>query len=442
MDPDPTDPVDPGDGDGQGDGSGDGGGGQQPPAPIDTPGSVVTGSSVSNGVTNFSTIVFLHGDIPTVDATDSYDEGQRVEKIAPAGNTIYVYDAFGQLAAQYNTFGSVFACSTCYVTIDHLGSVRMVTDRNGAVVTRHDYLPFGEEIQGSSPSSEVEQRFTGQIRDAETGMDFFNARYFTAPLGRFNSTDPHTLTAVHLINPQRWNMYAYGLDNPLTYVDPNGKDAIVVDFANKAVGMGHLGIIAVDQNGTATYGDFGPNVSLTPLWPGAYGVKTLNAKIAFGSDGLPTKSSLEAVTSEVSSIDKQATKSIRLDYFKTSPADTAALKNYLNNANKQQLNKQTPWYAIGHYDCRDFCLAGLHSANVARTFNPGVFSTPNSIIGELSGLANANYFGDTGTGTVVTSTITFGSPGDVSPGAGSSAGNSGAGNDPGPVPPEDMGGPF
>ena len=38
------------------------------------------------------------------------------------------------------------SCATCYVSWDHLGSVRMLTDGSGNVVARQDYLPFGEEI--------------------------------------------------------------------------------------------------------------------------------------------------------------------------------------------------------------------------------------------------------------------------------------------------------
>jgi RHS repeat-associated protein len=177
-----------------------------------------------------------------------YDgEGQRVEKVAPAGNTIYVYDAFGQLAAQYNTFGNSFACTTCYVMTDHLGSVRMVTDQNGAAITRHDYLPFGEEIPGSSPSTDMEQRFTGQIRDTETGMDFFNARYYTAPLGRFNSVDPISIGAL-LSDPQSWNGYAYVRNSPLTFVDASGRcfwDACVAEGYGTYLAIGAIATTAV-----------------------------------------------------------------------------------------------------------------------------------------------------------------------------------------------------
>jgi RHS repeat-associated protein len=151
-----------------------------------------------------------------------YDgEGQRIEKIAPSGNTIYAFDAFGQMAAQYNTFASSFACTTCYITTDPLGSVRLVTDQNGSPVTRHDYLPFGEEIPASSASIDLDQRFTGQIRDTETGLDFFNARYYTSALGRFNSADPANAGA-YPADPQTWNGYAYVRNNPLTYTDPSG----------------------------------------------------------------------------------------------------------------------------------------------------------------------------------------------------------------------------
>lgn len=80
-----------------------------------------------------------------------YDgDGQRVEKAGMAGNTIYIYDAFGQLAAEYNTYAISPSCTTCYFTTDQVGSVRMVTDQNGNIVARHDFLPFGEEVPAST----------------------------------------------------------------------------------------------------------------------------------------------------------------------------------------------------------------------------------------------------------------------------------------------------
>ena len=65
----------------------------------------------------------------------------------------------------------------------------------------------------------VRSRCTGKERDAETGLDFFGARYFSGPQGRWTSTDP---ISGWPSQPQSWNRYAYALNNPLRYVDPNG----------------------------------------------------------------------------------------------------------------------------------------------------------------------------------------------------------------------------
>jgi YD repeat-containing protein len=85
--------------------------------------------------------------------TESYlydGDGQQVEKSGPSGTTVYVYDASGQLAAEYSTVPVNPPCTTCYLSYDHLGSVRLVTDQNGNVVARHGFLPFGQEIPANT----------------------------------------------------------------------------------------------------------------------------------------------------------------------------------------------------------------------------------------------------------------------------------------------------
>ncbi|MFZ5927629.1 MAG: RHS repeat-associated core domain-containing protein [Acidobacteriota bacterium] len=62
---------------------------------------------------------------------------------------------------------------------------------------------------------------TGKERDQETGLDYFGARYFSGAQGRFTSPDPENANAM-ASDPQSWNMYAYGRNNPLSYVDPDG----------------------------------------------------------------------------------------------------------------------------------------------------------------------------------------------------------------------------
>jgi RHS repeat-associated protein len=151
-----------------------------------------------------------------------YDgNGQRVKKTVGAGTpTVYVYDAMGSLAVEY---GLPFDVGTRYLTADSLGSTRLVTKGDGTVDKTYDYLPFGEQIGASYPSapSGPSQKFTGQERDAESGLDNFQARYMSGPQGRFQSPDS-PFVGQDPGNPQSWNLFAYVLNDPLTYTDPSG----------------------------------------------------------------------------------------------------------------------------------------------------------------------------------------------------------------------------
>jgi RHS repeat-associated protein len=111
-----------------------------------------------------------------------------------------------------------------YYTTDAVGSVRMVTDSGGAVVARYDYRPFGDPCgTACGPQGTSEKRqFAGSEKDLETGLDYFGARYYQNPSGRFSSTDP-VLTPEAFTNPQAWNRYTYTLNNPLRYIDPTGE---------------------------------------------------------------------------------------------------------------------------------------------------------------------------------------------------------------------------
>jgi len=55
------------------------------------------------------------------------------------------------------------------------------------------------------------------------------ARYYEASLGRFLSVDPVLKGATSLANPQRWNRYTYALNNPIAFVDPDGRDVVYAD---------------------------------------------------------------------------------------------------------------------------------------------------------------------------------------------------------------------
>jgi RHS repeat-associated protein len=163
-----------------------------------------------------------------------YDgDGRRVTKTAVGSTTVFVYNITGQLIAEYG--GSATNVGTSYLTADYLGSTRVATNSTGGAIARHDYLPFGEEIPagiganrtsgvGYVVTDDTTQRFTQKERDSESGLDYFGARYYSSPQGRFTSTDPVTVTPQRFHDAQRFNGYAYTRDNPLRFIDPRGED--------------------------------------------------------------------------------------------------------------------------------------------------------------------------------------------------------------------------
>jgi RHS repeat-associated protein len=135
----------------------------------------------------------------------------------------YLYFA-GQLLAQYSN------STTYFIHKDHLGSTRLLTAMDKSVNDSMDYLPFGEQIAGSTGTT---HKFTSKERDPESGLDNFDARFDSSTLGRFMSPDPSNFGADPTI-PQSWNAYAYVLNNPTNAIDPYGLDCVYANADGSA----------------------------------------------------------------------------------------------------------------------------------------------------------------------------------------------------------------
>jgi RHS repeat-associated protein len=118
--------------------------------------------------------------------------------------------------------------------LDHLGSVRMITNDARMRHSRNDFYPFGAE-QSSSVQEATNfgffrsdpMKFTGHDReyygilnvDNSDYIDYMHARFYSPNTGRFLSVDPVLGDA---FAPQSWNGYAYVENAPLTRNDPDG----------------------------------------------------------------------------------------------------------------------------------------------------------------------------------------------------------------------------
>jgi RHS repeat-associated protein len=135
--------------------------------------------------------------------------------ITPQGNIV-----FNLLTPSGETIGRVDQGSGTryYYFKDHLGSTRAVVTHTGTVAEVRDFYPFGLHMPGriTTASPTTKENFTGKERDAETGLDYFGARYYHPGIGRWMGVDPLADKF------PEWSPYNYVYNNPLRFVDPDG----------------------------------------------------------------------------------------------------------------------------------------------------------------------------------------------------------------------------
>ena len=131
----------------------------------------------------------------------------------------------GKLLGTYDTKGLHFYLD------DWLGTRRIQTNALGQLELTCQSLPYGNgenciATALSTAEDPTEQHFTGKERDAESGNDYFEARYYNSAAGRFLSPDwsakEEPVPYAKLDDPQTLNLYAYVKNNPLLHFDPDG----------------------------------------------------------------------------------------------------------------------------------------------------------------------------------------------------------------------------
>jgi len=142
-----------------------------------------------------------------------------------------------------------------YYLTDHQGNNRMVVRSDGVVIQKNNYYPFGMVFAESYVTVDEQDlqpyKYNGKELDRMHGLNQYDysARYYDPALCRFTTVDPMA-EKYYGVSP-----YVYCLNNPVRYVDTNGKD-ITIYY-----------ITGYDQWGQATFNHWtfnGANQSKAP----------------------------------------------------------------------------------------------------------------------------------------------------------------------------------
>src|SRR5574344_532163 len=138
----------------------------------------------------------------------------------------------------YNYIGKKEKEPTFYYHSDHLGSASYLTDNYGKVTQTLNYLPYGEDwvdlqnfnVMPASYNLGV-YKFNGKEKDAETGYNYYGARYYDSEKISWISVDPMSDERPSLTG------YNYCQNNPIILIDPDGNlDGKYVDYDGNTLG--------------------------------------------------------------------------------------------------------------------------------------------------------------------------------------------------------------
>lgn len=133
---------------------------------------------------------------------------------------------------------------------DHLGSTSYITNLLGEVSQHMEYFAFGETfVEEHRSSNNSPYKYNGKELDEETGLYYYGARYYSPRESVWLSVDPlasydpiqnseHYIDGQHnggVFNAKNLNVYGYCYQNPVLYLDPNGKQ---VNSIKDGVGSG------------------------------------------------------------------------------------------------------------------------------------------------------------------------------------------------------------
>ncbi len=142
------------------------------------------------------------------------DDNGLVITESDQNNVVTAQNIWGHRALARKVSGSYY-----YYVYNGHGDVIQVLDESGDQVNTYQYDEWGN-ILSCSEQIENPIRYAGEYYDQESGLYYLRARYYDPVAGRFISQDS---LEGDITNPLTLNQYIYCADNPLAYVDSEGK---------------------------------------------------------------------------------------------------------------------------------------------------------------------------------------------------------------------------
>jgi RHS repeat-associated protein len=107
--------------------------------------------------------------------------------------------------------------STYYLSYNHQGSLRAVTDTNGQIIKSLTYSAYGEILSDTNPDINIPFGFAGGLYDKDTKLTRFGYRDYDSYTGKWTAKDPIRY------NGGDTNLYNYVLNDPINYFDEDGQ---------------------------------------------------------------------------------------------------------------------------------------------------------------------------------------------------------------------------
>jgi RHS repeat-associated protein len=103
-----------------------------------------------------------------------------------------------------------------YLSYNHIGTLKAVTDKNGNIVKQIEYDSFGNILNDTNPTLNIPIGFAGGLYDHDTKLTKFGYRDYDSQTGRWTTKDPIDFEGGSS------NLYGYVLNDPVNLIDEDG----------------------------------------------------------------------------------------------------------------------------------------------------------------------------------------------------------------------------